>query len=107
MRGGKCLVRSETHLRIVDTVQRATFFVRAVVQSKELVGRASLGGNTPKIADQTAQRDRRHKLAVRRASGRGNAFVDQGAAEIIGPGGQQVLSEFRARDRKSTRLNSS
>ncbi len=67
-----------------------------LVDAEQVVGGGALGGEPARVPDEPAQLRGRHQLAVGGARRGGDRFVDQGAAHVVGPRGEQDLGELRA-----------
>ena len=86
----QALVGAEDLLHVIAyQIQRVVFRVGVAEYAAQLVGGGALGGDPAGGADHPAKFRRAHQLPVLGAGGGADAFVDQRAAQVVHPGGEQ------------------
>ena len=70
-------------------VQRVQGFVRVAEDPAMSVGGVPFDGNPAGLPNHLSEFSRPHLLAMLSASGRGYAFINQSAAQVVNPGVQQ------------------
>jgi hypothetical protein len=87
----KILVGTETLCWITHFVEQVAMVIFALEHTDLLIGRRALGRYPAHLANLPAKLRWFHQLTVTCACRRGDALVDQRAAEIVGAGEQSEL----------------